>query len=373
MTRFRITLGLSIALAAVAAVAWAQQSDDVLLIAQPMDRDVYAAHRQVLVQANIDGDLVAAGKTITVEGDVTGDVLAAGQNITIRSNVRDDVRAAGQHIRIEGPVSGHIVAAGQTVTINQPVGDWASLRGNTVVVVGNVGSNLEVQARTITIDAEVTGNVQLSGEEFSLGPNAVVGGDLTWRSDNEANISSEARIDGRLIEERPPGFVDELSSAETYSLPLNTIIAVTVLFLLFAPALRASATRVATKPGWALLLGLGVFGGMPLLAILLFVTGIGTWLGFLVLLIYIVLLMLGVLTGLFAASDWLLRKFNDNPVRWQSVAAIFVTVVAVGLIASVPRVGFGLVVLILLVGVGALCWNAWMALRSLEGGKAEQS
>ncbi len=367
MATSRIIVMLSLALgvfAAIAVVAWPQQSADVLLIEQPVDHDVYVVHREVNVRSTINGDLVAAGRRVMVGGDVTGDIIVAAQNIEIRSEVSDDLRAAGQHVRITAPVSGHVVAAGQTVTINQPVGDWAWLAGDTVEVLSDVGSHLKIRARKITIDAEVAGDVELIGDQLYLGPKAVVRGDLTWRSDNEADISPDAQIDGEFIKEPLPGLVEELSTGGTYSLPLNIIVAVMVLFLLFSRPLRASADRIATRPGTSLLLGLAVFFVTLLFAVLLLFTGIGVWLGLAVLFIFLVVLLLSVLTGLFATSDIALRRFRPQPAVWQSLAAILVTVVAVGLLAKVPWLGTISVMAIWLIGLGALCWNAWATLRS---------
>lgn len=361
-----LSLMLATALAAVFTLAWAQDSADTLVIDQPVDSDLYAASREVEVLSSVDGDVVAAGQLVTVNGPVTGDVLAAAQDVEIQSSVSDDVRAVGQTVRVTSPISGHIVAAGQTVTISQEVGDWAWLAGDTVEVLGNVGGDLRIRAREVVIDAQILGNVEAVGNVLNLGPNGAVSGDLVWRSDNAADISPDARIDGELIEEPLPGFIDELSTGETYSLPLNTIVAVIVLFLLFSRALRVSAERVAARPGRTLLLGAVVFLATPTLAIALFFTGIGVWLGFAVLFVYFAVLLLGVLTGLFVASDVVLRAARERPALWQSLAAIFVTVVVVGLLAKIPWVGSALVVAILLSGVGALCWNSWATLRNFR-------
>lgn len=377
MTTSRINYTLSLVVgglaASVAALAWAQDSDDLLVIEQPVGHDTYAAQREIEVRSTIGGDFVAAGRQVTVDGDVAGDIIVAAQVIEIRSQVNDDARLAAQHIHVMSPVSGHIVAAGQTVKIDREVGDWAWLAGNTVEVSGNVGGNLNIRAKKIAIDAEVAGDVELIGDELNLGPNTVVRGDLRWRSPNAASIDPDARIDGEFIEEPLPGLVEELSTGGKYSLPLNVIVAVIVLFLLFSRPLQASADRIATHPGRSLLLGFAVFLVTPLLAVLLFFTGVGLWLGFAVLFIYLLILLLGVLTGLFATSDMVLRRFRQQPAVWQSLAAIFVTVVAVGLLAKIPWLGFILVLAIWLIGVGALCWYSWVTLRNFGHNKPQPS
>lgn len=373
--RIKHTLSLSVAAVAVffAALVSAQESAGVLILQQPINQDTYAAHREVTVKSTIDGDFVAAGMRVTVDGDVTGDVMVAAQNVEIQSRVGDDIRAAGQHVRVASPVIGHVVAAGQTVTIEQDVGDWAWLAGDSVNVLGNVGGDLSVRATRTTIDAEVAGDIEVVGEELSLGSGAVVRGNVRWRSRNAADISPDAKIDGEFIEEPLPGVVDELSSGGGYSFPLNLIVAVAVLFLLFPRPLRASANRVATRPGRSLLIGLAALVATPSLAVLFFFTGVGVWLGLALLFTFFVILILGVLTGLFAASDALLRKFREQPDLRQSLAAIFVTVVAVSLLGKIPWVGAILIMAVLLAGIGALCWNSWATLREFTHARPQTS
>ena len=370
MTRNRFNtfslLVFGIVVAAFTVIVQAQQSDDILLFDQPVDHDVYGASSTVHVQASIDGDFVSAGQRVTVDADVAGDVTVAAQDIEIRAEIGDDVRVAGQRIRIASPVLGHIVAAGQSVTIEQPVGDWAWLAGTTVNVLGDVGGDLKIRASEITIDAEVSGDVELIGDQLDLGPAAVIRGNVTWRSHNEASISANAQIDGEFINEPPPGFVDELSSAETYSLPLKLIAAVFVLYLLFSRPLRTTLDRIATRPGGSAAIGLAVFLVTPFVAVLLLFTGVGVWLGLAMILAFLLMLLLGVLTGLFAVSDMVLRKFVPEPAVWHSLAAIFATVVMVALLAKIPWVGFIGIMAIWFLGLGALCWILWEALRRLR-------
>lgn len=363
-TNAMLSLSLGGVVAVLAAFAWAQTSQEILLIEQPVDHDVYAASREVNVRSTVDGDLVAAGQRVTVEGAVTGDIIAAAQNIEIRAEVSDDLRVAGQHVRVTSPVAGHIVAAGQVVTVGQQIGDWAWLAGDTVEVVGNVGGDLKIRARKITINAEIDGDADLIGDELHLGPSAILRGEVRWRSENEADINPGAQIDGEFIKEALPGYSKERGTGGGLFFTLSVFVAVVVLFLLFSRQLRASADRVGSRPGMSLLLGFAVLGTTPLIAILLLVTRIGVWLGLAVLGLYLVVLLLGVLTGLFAAGDLVLRKFRPKPAMWQSLAAIFVTVVAVGLFTYVPYVGFIGVLTIWMLGVGALCWNSWVAMQA---------
>lgn len=303
-----------------------------------------------------------------VDGDISGDAILAAQDIVLLSPVRDDLRAAGQHVRLTSPVSGHVVAAGQMVKVEQPIGEWAWLAGDTVEVLAKVGDDLKIRGRDVLIDSEIVGDVDIVGGELELGPNSIIHGNLRWRSNTVARISQDAEIYGELIEEPLPSFVEDLTSSQTYTLPLNTIVAVLALYLLFSRALRVHAERFETAPARSLLLGTALFFAIPPIAILLFFTGVGVLLGFTLLFMYFVLLILGMLTGLFAVSDLLLRKFYQQPLLWHSLGAIAVTVIAVSLLAKIPWIGVVLLAAILLTGIGALCWNFWAVLNGIGYG-----
>ncbi len=358
------SVAASLLIAAVAGYAWSQQTDDVLRIEQPVSVDYYAANRTVEVLAAIDGDLVAAGQRVVVDGDVAGDVIAAAQDIEIRGAVRDDVRASGQRVHIAGPVTGHIVAAAQTITLDQDVGDWAWLAGQTVTIEGQVGGDLGIAAKTINIDAVVDGDLDATGEELHVGPNATIRGDIRWRSDNDAEISPDAQVDGEIIEEPLPDFADELDDSGGVVFTLGLIIAVSALFLLFSEPMQRSAERIVSRPGVSLILGFVILVSVPILALILLISGVGAWLGLTILGVYFPTLLIGVLTGLFTVGNLFIRRIRPDPSKWQMLAAVAIAVIAIGLLTNVPYVGGLVVFLTLLSGVGAISWITWQALQS---------
>ena len=105
---------------------------------------------------------------------------------------------------------------------------------------------------------------------------------------------------------------------------------------------------------------------MPVVAILLFITGVGLWLGFGLLGVYALVLLLGVLSGLYTVGDLALRRFVPEPVLWQALVAIAAGVAVVGLLTYVPWLGLITVFVVWLLGVGALGWNSWVGLRRSE-------
>ena len=112
---------------------------------------------------------------------------------------------------------------------------------------------------------------------------------------------------------------------------------------------------------------------MPVVAIILVFSPLSAWFGLAVLGIYVVTLFVSVMTGLFAVSDLALRRLRPSPAMWQSLAAIVVVVVAVGLLTKVPYLGALVVLAIWLLGFGAISWGAWLALRNSSSDQLQQS
>lgn len=363
-----MTLALGGLFAAAAFFVGAQSYEDMVLVEEAVDRDLYLAGRTVSVRARVDGDIVAAGQRVSVDSEVTGDVIAAAQTVEIRSPVGDDVRASGQHIRVSAPVAGHMVVAGQTVKLTDSVGDWAWLAGDTIEVTGDVGGDLEIRARKVAINGMVNGVVTVTGDVLVIGPETVVEGDLRWDGNNAPEVSPNARIEGELLEAPFPDDEDGFDLVGKLMFTLSIIVAVVVFYLLFARPLRASVDRIASHPAMSAMLGFVIMVATPIVAIILTFTTLGRWIGLAMLGSYAVILLLGVLTGLFAVGQLALRRVYPVPNRVQVLAASVVAVVVVGLLSFVPWVGAIAVIGIWLLGVGALCWNTWVALQNAGPG-----
>jgi hypothetical protein len=142
---------------------------------------------------------------------------------------------------------------------------------------------------------------------------------------------------------------------------LALFVTATVLVMLF-PRFSTSAARGIRKAPWvALGLGLAVLTSGPLLVILLMITLIGIWLGLIVLAAYLVLLLLGYLTGvLFLADAGLarVRRAEEPGAGWR-LTAIAVTLLVLGLLRLIPLLGGLIGFLLLLFGLGALTRAFW--------------
>ena len=225
---------------------------------------------------------------------------------------------------------------------------------------GQIGDDLHVFAGTV-ISGRVAGNVEITAREIRVAPDAVIGGSLTWRSNQPPIIAEEAQIFGdvraagggemqSLVDESPDRF------AGGWALGLAIAAAAWVL-LWFAPQLVArSGAAFQAAPGRILLLGAAALVLTPVMALLLFVTVLGWLLGLIVFAGYVFGVLLSGILGLLIAVHALRARLGVGAPRGLLSSLIFVLLAASALVLAqhVPVLGTLLSLLLVLAGVGAL-------------------
>lgn len=341
-----------------------QEAGNSILKQGQINEDLYVAGRRVDVFAGIDGDVIAAGGRVAVDSQVTGDVIAAGGLVTVHGNVDDDVRLAGGEVIINANVGDGAVAAGGNVLLapKATVGGNAMLGGGRVELAGTVRGDVRIGGGWIVISGQIDGNVELTGRYIVIKPDAIIRGNLTYRSPKAAEIDSAARIEGSVshISIPMPGTAEiagGLASAGIL-LWLSITLSGIALYSLF-PQTANAAVHIAVEQPWQVMgLGLALFTATPVLAIVLFATGVGWLLAFLLLNIYALLLLSGFLVGVLFLSNAALKRIrHDRELsKFGSGLAFALTLFAVMVVGLIPFVGWLFVFVLLLLGVGALAF-----------------
>jgi len=340
-----------------------------VVVTEITEHDLYAAGREVEIQAQVVGDVVAAGRDVTVSGNVSEDVMAAGREVLVSGDVGDDARLAGREVTVEGSVAGHIVAAGGEVEIEEEahIGEWAWLAGGEVEIGGTVGGDVRAAGGEIEISGTIDGDVELVGGQIRIEDGAVINGDLTWRSETEPEISDGAVITGQVSQGPPLGDHPEREGGLAYRLfvVLSVIIATGVLYTLFWPRCDACAAVLRDRPWVALATGVAVFVGTPLVVVLLFVTGVGALLGFVLLTAYFLALLLGSLSGIAMVARLGLDRFAGGKAFsiWLAWSAIAIVAIVIGALYVIQPVGMLVATVVMLVGLGAISLEAYRGLR----------
>jgi cytoskeletal protein CcmA (bactofilin family) len=290
--------------------------------------DVYATAQSVVVTGVIDGDLIAAAQQVVVDGTVNGDVRAAGAVVTVNGHVGRSVTGLAQQLNVSssGRVDGSVVAAGETIS-----------------AFGPVGRSITAGAGTLQLGGPVGGEVLAWAERLSLGPNARIGGDLEYRSQQQAAIPS-GTVGGRVQytpiereERQAPPFNGVFDFGSLIWLIGSGILGAAAIVL--APRASARAVELGRQQPLASFgLGLLVMFAAPVVALLVGITLVGIPLALTIGALYCLGLMLAwPALGLVVGTELARRVRRDDPL--PILGALAVGLIVVHLVSHIPVLG----------------------------------
>lgn len=349
------------------AIEWrsSDQGGDIT-IEERVNDNLFVAGDRITVRGTIDGDLWVAGNQVEIEGRVTGDVYAAGAGVTVSGDVGGDVYACGNQVRVSAPVGGDMVAAGQSVTLAEEarVGRDAVLGATSATLRGDIGRNVWGGAQDLAIAGSVGGNVSAEVADLTLQDGAEVSGDVSYRSDREAEVASGAQVRGDIERrpprtrrtERPSAAAAVLAAILAFVRSLVAFALLTLAFTLLAPLCsRRSAETLEASPLASIGIGFAVFALTPFVAGLVFVFGLfagGWWLGLMLLAAYWIAIVLGVVVAAVFVGGKLLGMARRDAVHPTLAGLLGILVLLI--VGAVPFVGWLVMFVAMLFGLGAL-------------------
>lgn len=318
--------------------------------------DLYVAGGTVTINGTIEGDLIVGGGIIDVKGTVNGDVIAGGGTITLRGIVLDDVRAAGGQITIEGQITDDLLASGGIITLGKG---------------GSIGGNVKVAGGDVILGG-ISGTVEAAVGKLTIQDSAVIGGNVRYWSEEDAQLDPDAKITG-VIEKQT------LSHGKNFYIgSVNPVIAtiigiiVTAFFAWFfsyafpnktESMLSSSRKEVGTHILWGFL---GLVG-LPGLAILLCVSVVGLPAGMLILLAFPLVIALGWLVSVLMAGYIATQILTKKPgATWLYALTGAILLSLFGLL---PFVGWIVTSFFFLAGLGSLIRFDWRLYDTLRRDK----
>jgi cytoskeletal protein CcmA (bactofilin family) len=354
-------------LSAVSVLAFDARSGMTVTVAsgEVVDDDLYVAAETIIVDGTVDGDLWAAGNTITVNGIVNGSVMAAGRIVNINGDVTHAVRAVAETININGDVDGDVMAGcgklniGRTARIGGDILFGADIAG----IDGPVEGNIKGSGREVTISNWVNGDVELEVESLTILSTANIGGDLSYTSEEEADIQSGAQITGATTHTIPEVKEDEAKGfpfvlftsalSKLISFLMAFVTGVVIIFL--APKKLTSITdAIGTRPGPSAGWGAMILFLTPIAALIVCLTIIGIPIGLITLALYgIALYLAQIPVGLFIGR-WIIGRFRVVESKAIMVGALAVGLAILKLLSLIPYFGFFVGFVVVLFGLGAV-------------------
>jgi cytoskeletal protein CcmA (bactofilin family) len=249
--------------------------------------DIYLSGERVRVEGTVEGDVYVAGKDIDIDGHVTGDVIGGCQSMRIRGRVDGNLRAAGNTGIISGSVGRSVTWFGDSVTVESTgkVGETVSMFGGNLAIDGQVSRDILFFGHEVGVNGTVLGSIWERGDSLIIASTGQVGGRIQFKGDQQANVSPGAKL-ASPVEFTQREHRSEYTTGHYYVWRIIWTAAFVllglVLFLLL-PKFASEAVAAGERIGAPIGLGVLVFFGVPIAALLACVTVVGFPLGLLTL------------------------------------------------------------------------------------------
>ena len=341
------------------------------------ENNVYEAGSAVSVFREVPGDIFAAGGNVYVNADVDGDVFAAGGNLSFASEINGDLRAGGGTISVIGPVNGELMIAGGQIDIipsSAIDGDFL-IAGGVINIGGEMNGNGRIIGEEVYISGTLDKNVNIRANRLVIEQTAVINGDIEYKGKEEAVIKEGAEMNGEIAFSKLAaksaksanwnwkGFLGAIGFVKL----LMMITLALIIFFLAKTAVVSTAEKTLDNFWKELLRGLVLLIVIPVIAIILFATIIGSFAGMTVVAIYAILLILGsIFAGITLASllnRILLTGPKSKKLNWPM---IILGMAAMALLALIPFIGWIICFAFFLAGLGGVSNLLYRQMKALK-------
>lgn len=314
-------------------------------------KDLFQAGDKVSIEDKLDGTAFIAGNEIKVNNKIDGIGFVAGNKLTFNAN-QEYLFGAGNEIVIEKDVEKDLFLAGNDIKVNGNVLRDTYLAANTITINGNLNRNSYIYANEVTLKGTFNGNVTVYAANVNI-EGAKITGTLKYNKD--------AVIDG----------LDKAIKTKTYNATTNkitfkeyiytivskyvhiTMLAIVLVFVcekLFKKSLKQTEDLTAKKT--AILCGKGflILIGVPMVALMLLLTGIFSSVGVIGGIIYGILVYIANIFTAYTVAHKLDKKYFKK--NMNNYILMIVGLFIIYVLSYIPYIGGFVSLLSLLFGLG---------------------
>ncbi|HKV23598.1 MAG TPA: hypothetical protein VJN93_03310 [Candidatus Acidoferrum sp.] len=317
--------------------------------------DVFITGPRARIDGTVEGDVYFFGQSIDIGGHIEGDAIVFAQSVRVSGQIDGNIRCFTNNLTISGTVKRNVLSFNEAALIDSAghVDGSMTSFAQTVTVDGHLGRDLLAMDDETILSGAVGGEVRTKGRSMSIASSAQVGGPIHFEGDNPASVASGAKL-ASPVEFTKMKHESQYREGHYYVWRViwtaAFILFGLVLFLLL-PGFAGETVRAGERVGAPLGLGILVFFGVPIAAVIACITVVGIPLGVLTLGLW----MLGVCTAEIivgtVVGNWILGKPADT---WALIGRMALGFVIVRIVytplAQVHIIGA-------LVGLGIWMWG----------------
>lgn len=164
--------------------------------------NAYMAGNQVTIKGSqVDHDLIIAASQATIESEIKGGLVAAAGTLRLKGSVGQNARLAVGQATIEAKVGQDVVLWANQANFSKDSAISGDLifSGNRLIIDGQVTGKVVAWCECdIQINGQIGSFEGFQVNQLSLGPQAVVEGNITYQSRQEMKVSQGASVKGSV-------------------------------------------------------------------------------------------------------------------------------------------------------------------------------
>lgn len=314
-------------------------------------KDLFQAGDKVSIEDKLDGTAFIAGNEIKINNTIDGIGFVAGNKLNFNAN-QEYVIGAGNEIIVEKDIEKDLFLAGNEIKINGNVLRDTYLAANTIAINGNLNRNSYIYASEVTLKGTFNGNVTVYATNINI-EGAKITGTLKYNKD--------AVIDGlnNTIKTKTYNTTSNKITFKEYMYAIVskyvhiTMLAIVLVFVcekLFKKSLKQTEDLTAKKT--AILCGKGflILIGVPMVALMLLLTGIFSSVGVIGGIIYGILVYIANIFTAYTVAHKLDKKYFKK--NMNSYILMIVGLFIIYVLSYIPYIGGFVSLLSLLFGLG---------------------
>ena len=303
-----------------------------------------------------DGDLYKSGGDIEITEAINGNAFISGNSVTVKGQIGGDLFVFANNLNIDGAqIYGNVFAVASNITLNGLIYDLYGVC-NTLNVPynGTVYRDIKVMCNTATIDGVIGGNVYITAaQKLTLEADCMIYKDLNYSAPSEIEVK-DGTVQGNVSFTSSMYKASAMDYVMSFAYLVIFVLVVWLLMMFIAPRFMEKATRVG-KEKILPSLGFGILGLIliPVIAILLIFTVVGTPISMALMAIYALLVAITFTIVTLTFANMLANKVKFFA-KFKNLIGIILIALVLWALTLIPYIGIIVKLLITIYGFGIL-------------------
>ncbi len=330
----------------------------------------------------INNDLFSASsESVVIEDIIEGNAFIYSNDVTIKGEIRGDLFVAGRNITVDksAVISGNLFVYGIDVTISGVVDNvYGFITNFTIEDSGRVNRDINAIVNVLTLKGYVARNANISISDIVLpddGQN-VIGGNLNYSSSQDLNVPSGAvkgETNASIITNEAPSTGEIISSyIDNFIRVLAYALVIILLVAFFTPNFKEKVTYALVKRPF-ISAGIGILAIIliPIIAIVLMLTGYLLYIGISLLAVYVIILSITISILSIAFGNYLTNKCK-NKTKEKFILLSVLSAVVIWLLQLIPMFGEWMSIFTVVFGLGLFVF-AFFTRKDVNSLKVEEN